>query len=566
MRQASAWLTQGHDEAERAVGALYYARELLETAARTMLVQTLQITTPPAPVLTLPVNPASMTPHSKRSGVANTGAEAAERNWLAIASVATQQHANLLADWHAAQVVAEQKRAELRGRAARAQLIADRITDAARVLTQFLHDVEKARIQLLKAARLYEDTENTVLGLLHRALSTSVWPFTLGVAGANSFSEWLIPSIAPYSDDLIKNLSGGNVAFTASVLSLLAHKIVPPSTLMVTEIVPGHGELLNCPSPMPNWQGIPSNTILNLFNRVGDLHPFDPTAPPSGIYPECSRTGLPKGTIAIEKITRQIPPQFPYIASPNPPLPLDKLDKHRGHGKAARNAQEPETSRRELLTEPETGYGPEVETTWVVMIPGTQNFTPGEHAFDGVTDLDLMADVAPSQVSQQVMRALELAEVPLNAKVMLIGHSLGGIAAVSIAASKEFENKYQLAGVITAGSPTATFKAQPGVPYLHLENDEEIVSNLDGKGGDHGPASDDRIIITRQLSASNNPIDQNASKSLTGAHPIETHQRTLELALETGDPAVHNIVNQLETQLIGTESETKFFTGRRVPN
>jgi len=482
------WLGQAAEQACLAAQQVLQAREFLEQAAHRLLAQAMTIAVAP---------------------------------WYGLRDPTLE--------WLESKAAADRQRGELQNRAARAQLVSEQATSVARVLHRFAEQVGAARVALQKAIGVYEAAEAQVWGQF-RSLSVGGWPLSGG-----KFTDWLVPAAAPFSDELIGGLSfllaaspfgfgaliagRSQVTIAAGLLSRVAHRLVPTGQLEIAEIVPGHGALLGCSSPMPLWQGKPCGSIQTLFTRVGDLHPYDPNAPPDGGYPDCTRTGLPKGTIAIERISR--------------------AEVNTGAGVAA--------------------------TTWVVLIPGTQNFKPGDHAFDGITDLDLMAG-QQSQVGEQVMKALDLVGAVRGEPVVLIGHSLGGIAAVSIAASREFQAKYDLGGVITAGSPTATFAAQAGVPYLHIENDEEVVSNLDGKSGDTGLASEDRVTVTRRLSASDDEIDQAASKSLTGAHPIETHQRTLELALDSGSPATHNIVQQLETLLQGEESETRFFTGRRVVN
>ncbi|MCL1800536.1 MAG: hypothetical protein FWG25_04115 [Promicromonosporaceae bacterium] len=307
----------------------------------------------------------------------------------------------------------------------------------------------------------------------------------------------------------------GEASVTSASRMIRAFLRFSETKVEVTQIFPGH-PAFGCPSPMPAWQGTPTGSIREGLSRTADLHPFDPAEPHPDGYPSCGSAGLPKGTVAVERIVK------------------DGIDDD------------------------------DDVVTWAVLIPGTQSFAHGKHAFDGSTDLDLMAHEA-DQVSAEVMEALKLAGVQKGQKIVLIGHSLGGIAAVSLAASREFQALFDLGGVVTAGSPTATFEAVPGVPYLHLENDEEVVSNLDGKAGEGNPRSDKRVTVTRRLSASDDPIDQQAARSLEGAHQIPTHQRTFDLALESGDAAVHEVTAEIEYLLSGDSSETWLYTGRRVP-
>ncbi|MDR2703209.1 MAG: hypothetical protein LBB58_02550 [Cellulomonadaceae bacterium] len=471
---------------------------------------------------------------------------------------------------------------------------------------------------VLKAAGLYQECENRVSRIISKIITAQTaisvgrvlkHPFASGLsaltlAGPALGAGWiahkitdgastkavlggLVPALAPHTDELVGGLSvglaaglpalsSGQISTTGGVaaLSTLGRLAVRPGAIQVFEItafglaspisngsnpVPGannvlatnlapatdQGPLRNSavaygsapmenslfslyPIPVQNpefapkiarYQGTASGTVLAALSRVGDLHPFDHATAHSSAasgntspetYPTQGRGGLPTGTIGVERVT------------------------HR-----------------------------DGSVTWTVLIPGTQSFAPGVHAFDGITDLDLMAH-RQSQVNEQVMKALELVGADKSEPIVLVGHSLGGIAAMSLASSAIFNDKYSVGGVITAGSPTATFTTIPsGVPVLHLENDEEVVSNLDGKSGQDNPQSADRVTVTRRLAASTDPIDQRAASSLEGAHPIETHQRTLELALENGNAQVIEVTQRLNELLDGESAQTRYFTGRR---
>lgn len=451
-------------------------------------------------------------------------------------------------------------------------------------LSSLASDALDRRDRLLKAAGLYEHQESKAAisfsSLLKYGTAARVYwatkfpqfaaldaimlgtPIAFGAVlaqrqtkgnAAKAASKLFVRRFAPISDEVVGGLSlglaarypelaGGSLTTTGGVgvLATVGTLAVRPGRLRVSETMPGASSfggavfpgsanaLLTAATPHPpaapahnshgqpkvlQYQGTPSGDVLQALNRVGDLHPFDPTAPaePGAAYPLQGRGGLPNGTIGVERV------------------------EHSGGS-----------------------------ISWTVLIPGTQNFAPGSHAFDGLTDLDLMAH-RQSQVGEQVIQALEQVGVGPLEPVVLVGHSLGGIAAMSLASSPVFTAKYQVGGVITAGSPTATFAGppQPGVPILHLENDEEIVSNLDGESGAGNPHSADRVTVTRQLAASDDPIDKKAADGLAGAHPIETHQRTYELAIESGNAQVLEVTERLNSLLAGEKAHTRYFTGRR---
>ncbi|ACZ32226.1 hypothetical protein Xcel_3226 [Xylanimonas cellulosilytica DSM 15894] len=202
--------------------------------------------------------------------------------------------------------------------------------------------------------------------------------------------------------------------------------------------------------------------------------------------------------------------------------------------------------------------------TWAVLIPGTQALVSTEHPFDGVSDLDLMAGHA-ADITAAVAAALEAAGAAPDEPVVLVGHSLGGIAAMALASSAAFRAKHPVGAVVTAGSPTATFTTPKGVPVLHLENDEELVSNTDGRSGLENPATPDRVTVTRRLGASSSGADRAAAGSVVAAHGIRTHLRTLFMAQRSGNVQVAGAVERIEPLLQGRSDGTRFYAAQRLP-
>lgn len=202
--------------------------------------------------------------------------------------------------------------------------------------------------------------------------------------------------------------------------------------------------------------------------------------------------------------------------------------------------------------------------SWTVLIPGTQELLSSENPFDGATDLDLMA-----QETADVMVAVEQALADAGAgpgePVVLVGHSLGGIAATSLAATPAFRRRHPVGGVVTAGAPTATFRLPRGVPALHLENTEELVSSLDGRSTAEAAAGPERVVVGRDLADSDDPRDRAASGSVAEAHSMSTHLRTLEQARSVQNVQVAGTVERIEELLDGERAETTFSAVRRVP-
>jgi hypothetical protein len=255
----------------------------------------------------------------------------------------------------------------------------------------------------------------------------------------------------------------------------------------------------------PAWADEPSATVAEALARTADLYPWG-----SGVLGRPT-PGTPAGTVAVERVEHA-----------------------------------------------------DGSVSWTVLVPGTQGLVSLKHPFDGVTDLDLMAKAA-ADVTAAVADALDHAGARPTEPVVLVGHSLGGIAAMALASSPGFLARHRLGGVVTAGAPTATFTSPPGVPVLHLENDEELVSPLDGRSTAENPATADRVTVGRALLESAHPADLAASGSVVAAHSVATHLRTLDLARTSGSAQVADVVGRVDRLLAGERSSTRFYAARRDP-
>ncbi|WP_278236175.1 hypothetical protein [Isoptericola sp. AK164] len=254
----------------------------------------------------------------------------------------------------------------------------------------------------------------------------------------------------------------------------------------------------------PDRDGRPAGSVAEALARTADLYPHG-----SGI-PGRPAPGPPPGTIAVERVTRA-----------------------------------------------------DGSVSWTVLIPGTQALLSPRNPFDVDTDLDLVARRA-ADVAEGVGQALAAAGAGEDEPVVLVGHSLGGIAAVSLAASPAFRRRHPVGGVVTAGAPTATFRTPPGVPVLHLENTEELVSPLDGRSSTENPATADRVTVGRDLADSRDPADRTASGGVAAAHSVRTHLRTLAHARDAGSVQAASVTGRLDRLLDGERAETRYYRLRRA--
>ncbi|MEV0952416.1 hypothetical protein [Promicromonospora sp. NPDC050249] len=207
--------------------------------------------------------------------------------------------------------------------------------------------------------------------------------------------------------------------------------------------------------------------------------------------------------------------------------------------------------------------GPDGVVSWTVLIPGTQSALPAEHPWDGRTDVELVAGQADGATAA-VERALADSGVGPDEPVTLVGHSLGGIAAAVLVSRAGFTERYRIGGLVTAGSPTGLLSTPRGIPALHLETPEELVSHTDGRSASENPRTRDRVTVVRSLRDSADADDRAASGDVARAHSVSTHVRTLDLAISLGDPRVTEVADRIGPRLDGTTVSTTFYRAERV--
>lgn len=201
--------------------------------------------------------------------------------------------------------------------------------------------------------------------------------------------------------------------------------------------------------------------------------------------------------------------------------------------------------------------------SWTVLVPGTQSALPADHPWDGRTDLELIAG-RPDGATATIERALADSGIGPDEPVTLVGHSLGGIAATALVSRAGFAERYRVGGLVTAGSPTGLLPTPPGVPALHLETPEELVTHTDGRSAAENPRTRDRVTVVRSLRDSADAGDRAASGDVSVAHSITTHVRTLDLAIGSGDPRVTEVADRIGSRLGGTTASTVYYRAERA--
>ena len=129
---------------------------------------------------------------------------------------------------------------------------------------------------------------------------------------------------------------------------------------------------------------------------------------------------------------------------------------------------------------------------WVVTLPGTDRWElpwqqhPDGAARDAGANLRAVGG-APTVYTRGVTQALHELGVPPGARVMLVGHSQGGLAAAELAGDAAFAADYRVTHVITVGAPIGSVPVPTGVQVLALENDCDAVPTLEGRANPDRP-------------------------------------------------------------------------------
>lgn len=417
------------------------------------------------------------------------------------------------------------------------------VRDAARRLGERADLLDLLAWRLLRAAGLYEEAETTAERLVGTllAVGTSGAGAALGglgwagLAGAGALAAVegagrlggvaatggaVVPvagaaaaaatrGLAPYSDEVFSGLGGG-VALTQ-----------PGLADGRPGVAGGAGALAHAVREVP---------VLGNDDPGVRLTRLGPGDFASGIVPAWSGTGARSVSEALTRIDDLYPGPG---GAPEATLAVQKVTAEEGG------------------------------VSWTVLVPGTQSALPAGHPWDGRTDLELMAG-QPDGATAAIERALADSGVGPDEPVTLVGHSLGGIAAAALVSRAGFAARYRVGGLVTAGAPTGLITTPPGVPVLHLETPEELVTSTDGRSGAENPRTRDRVTVVRSLRDSTDPDDSAASGSLPTAHTVATHVRTLDLALGSHDPRVAEVADRIGARLAGAMVTTAYYRVERA--
>ncbi len=164
-------------------------------------------------------------------------------------------------------------------------------------------------------------------------------------------------------------------------------------------------------------------------------------------------------------------------------------------------------------------------SAWVVIVPGTQEWSPhpGANPFDVTTDVRAITGDA-TLAAAGVTSALEVARGRAGGRsragdpVVLVGHSQGGILAAALASDPVFTRRNRVTHVVTSGSPVGLFPVPPSTAVLSVERGDDPVPRLD-----LSPNPDRPSWVTVRTPSTGPAVD-------VRAHRLEGYVTTLRVA------------------------------------
>ncbi len=181
---------------------------------------------------------------------------------------------------------------------------------------------------------------------------------------------------------------------------------------------------------------------------------------------------------------------------------------------------------------------PDGTSVWILQIPGTQEWgsRPGANPFDLTTNVEAMtgeATLAATAATTALDRAMAAAgRAGSGDRVMIVGHSQGGIIAASLASDARFRAAHHVTDVVTFGSPIGRFPIPRTVTVLSVEHAQDPVPRLDAVPNPDRPTW---TTVTRDLTAPSTGRSSTGGAASSSALAAHSADRYAETAREIDD-------------------------------
>ncbi|KAB8295624.1 alpha/beta fold hydrolase [Bifidobacterium avesanii] len=208
---------------------------------------------------------------------------------------------------------------------------------------------------------------------------------------------------------------------------------------------------------------------------------------------------------------------------------------------------------------------------WLVTIPGTDGML--DSPFGWLQNVELMSDDPDmrreADSARMVVEAMRQAGVGKDDAVTMIGHSQGGIVAATVAS--DFKDDYNIRHIVTCGSPIANHPVPERTWVTSVEDQDELVSNLDGA---RNPLRDTWLTVRGvTVPGAPDPSDPFASTAVPGAGTGRTLTHEMPyLAAAFANATIQDSKplkaheSHFDGLIAGTLEETTYYQGRMRHN
>ncbi|MFD7024228.1 hypothetical protein [Promicromonospora sukumoe] len=183
----------------------------------------------------------------------------------------------------------------------------------------------------------------------------------------------------------------------------------------------------------------------------------------------------------------------------------------------------------------------------IVSVPGTESWNPsaGDNPMDLTGNL-VTAGGSRSTMSAAVELAMQNADIPPGAEVMLVGHSQGGMTVADLASDSGFVSQYNVTNAVTFGSPIDSAHIDPSVSVLEMQHRSDVVPRLDLGDARFNPISPIPVLPGgHNESANHTTVTMDNPGSWYDAGGNHSHEAYSESIKGSSDPGLAAYEQQL---------------------
>ena len=189
------------------------------------------------------------------------------------------------------------------------------------------------------------------------------------------------------------------------------------------------------------------------------------------------------------------------------------------------------------------------EARYIVYIPGTQSWAarPGTNPFDLTSNLSAISKTGFAGSERAVGLAMTQAGIGPDSKVLLVGHSQGGMVAANIS------TRFAGSKVLTFGSPLGQLSDKLVAPTISVEHERDPVPKLDSRPN---PLAKDWVTVRHELKGADPVAQHEMAGYLETAQAIDAKQ---------ADEGLTRIRKQIADFAGANAGQAYFFELRREP-